>query len=388
MSETNPHAGHGEIIIVKRGHDDHEEHHGGVWKIAFADFMTAMMAFFLVMWLTNASDDATKKQIAQYFNPIKLNDATPSARGLKDGNAGEEIPVPERGAGNADASGEGSGKPVAGPEKGGDAEAIFSDPYAVLAEIAAEGGPGTGEKLGAEGQPNGNGMPGLNGGEAYRDPFDPSSWQLQPNAVASAKPGTTQVAPPEFKTTVVVKDPPKPSDKPDTAEKTADAESKADKPKDEAAKQEQLKQDLEKQIAEIAPGLPANVQVSQGNGGVIVSIADEGNSGMFEIGSAKPTAATINMMAEIARILSTRKGSISLRGYTDGRQYKDGASYDNWRLSTDRAQMAYYMLVRGGLDENRVKSIEGFADRNLKVPDNPEAAANRRIEILLTETPA
>lgn len=36
-----------EIIIVRRGgHDDHEAHHGGVWKIAYADFMTAMMAFF------------------------------------------------------------------------------------------------------------------------------------------------------------------------------------------------------------------------------------------------------------------------------------------------------------------------------------------------------
>ena len=43
------------------------------------------------------------------------------------------------------------------------------------------------------------------------------------------------------------------------------------------------------------------------------------------------------------------------------------------------------MLVRGGLDESRVEAIEGFADRKLKVPENPEAAENRRIEILLRE---
>ena len=42
-------------------------HHGGSWKVAFADFMTAMMAFFLVMWLLNQSD-AVKKQVASYFS--------------------------------------------------------------------------------------------------------------------------------------------------------------------------------------------------------------------------------------------------------------------------------------------------------------------------------
>ena len=47
--------------------------------------------------------------------------------------------------------------------------------------------------------------------------------------------------------------------------------------------------------------------------------------------------------------------------------------------------MAYYMLVRGGLQEARVQAIEGFADREPKDPADPEAAVNRRIEILLVE---
>ena len=75
-------------------------------------------------------------------------------------------------------------------------------------------------------------------------------------------------------------------------------------------------------------------------------------------------------------------GSIVVRGHTDARPYK-GTGYDNWRLSSARAQMAYYMLVRGGLDEKRVERIEGYADRRLKTPDKPEGAENRRIEILL-----
>jgi chemotaxis protein MotB len=45
--------------------------------------------------------------------------------------------------------------------------------------------------------------------------------------------------------------------------------------------------------------------------------------------------------------------------------------------------MAYYMLVRGGVGEKRFERIEGHADRNLKVAGEPEAAQNRRIEILL-----
>jgi chemotaxis protein MotB len=53
------------IIIKKKG--GHGGHHGGAWKVAYADFVTAMMAFFMVMWLLNSADTATKKNIASYF---------------------------------------------------------------------------------------------------------------------------------------------------------------------------------------------------------------------------------------------------------------------------------------------------------------------------------
>jgi chemotaxis protein MotB len=73
---------------------------------------------------------------------------------------------------------------------------------------------------------------------------------------------------------------------------------------------------------------------------------------------------------------------IVIRGYTDARPYRS-SSYDNWRLSSARAHMAHYMLVRGGFDEKRIERIEGYADRLLRLPNSPEAPENRRIEILL-----
>lgn len=55
------------IIVIKKIKKNAEGHHGGSWKVAFADFMTAMMAFFLVMWLVSQSEDV-KKEIADYFS--------------------------------------------------------------------------------------------------------------------------------------------------------------------------------------------------------------------------------------------------------------------------------------------------------------------------------
>ena len=63
-----------EIVIVRRRGSHEDEHHGGAWKIAFADFMTAMMAFFLVLWIISATDKNTKTLIARYFNPVKVEE--------------------------------------------------------------------------------------------------------------------------------------------------------------------------------------------------------------------------------------------------------------------------------------------------------------------------
>ncbi|WP_243312137.1 flagellar motor protein MotB [Fundidesulfovibrio agrisoli] len=71
---------HKKVIIKKVKKGGHGGHHGGSWKVAYADFVTAMMAFFLVMWLVNSLPQEKREQVAQYFQSFSLfdNGAQPS----------------------------------------------------------------------------------------------------------------------------------------------------------------------------------------------------------------------------------------------------------------------------------------------------------------------
>jgi len=116
----------------------------------------------------------------------------------------------------------------------------------------------------------------------------------------------------------------------------------------------------------------------------LVSLTDDASFGMFAVGSAEPRPELIRVIDKIGPLLTKRPGVIIVRGHTDNRPYRS-ETYDNWRLSTARAQMAYYMLVRSGVDAQRIEHVEGYADRRPKLPNDPAAAQNRRIEILIRE---
>ncbi|CAN7255932.1 OmpA family protein [Phenylobacterium sp. LjRoot225] len=80
-------AGERPIIIkkVKKGGGD--GHHGGAWKVAYADFVTAMMAFFLLMWLINTTSPQQKRGIADYFAPASVSETTSGSGGILGGTA-------------------------------------------------------------------------------------------------------------------------------------------------------------------------------------------------------------------------------------------------------------------------------------------------------------
>lgn len=101
-------------------------HHGGAWKVAYADFVTAMMAFFLLMWLLNATTEKQRKGIADYFNPtIPVNRVSGGGDGAFGGdsifsqetlaqNGSGGLPSPSQAASDeGDEAGNGDGKDVA-----------------------------------------------------------------------------------------------------------------------------------------------------------------------------------------------------------------------------------------------------------------------------------
>lgn len=93
------------IIKKKKGGGDHG-HHGGAWKVAYADFVTAMMAFFLLMWLLNATTEKQRKGLADYFSPsIPLSRISGGGNGAFSGESmfTEEI-QPQNGTGASDAN--------------------------------------------------------------------------------------------------------------------------------------------------------------------------------------------------------------------------------------------------------------------------------------------
>ncbi|MEB2848425.1 MotB family protein [Rhizobiales bacterium RZME27] len=424
----NHHHGKNEIIVVKKHGGGHEGHHGGAWKIAYADFMTAMMAFFLVMWLVNAANEETKASVASYFNPIKLSDETPAKKGLEkpvDTSEGQEkkdrsqVKADEgQTVGSAAATGDDLTS-SAGEEQNYSEADFFENPYSVLAEIAQEVGQQANVSAKGEGGASNSGpATGADGGEAYRDPFDPDFWTKQIQVIraegqetkteAAEKTDAEKAAETQQQVAAAEPvDPSKPAEMlPATPQTAAQAQTKDQPPvpgkaqvatavpqprpdaaqAEEAAEQqkeaEELREAIEKQIAGISGRLAEGLEVTPSEGGMLITISDQSNTPMFNLSSAVPRREMVLAMEKIGEILKERQGDVVIRGHTDGRPFTTEGN-DNWRLSSARAHSAYFMLVKGGLGEDRVKQISGFADRRLQMPDDPFADANRRIEILL-----
>ena len=419
-----------EIIIVRHAHSDHDDApHGGVWKIAFADFMTAMMCFFLVMWLINAANEQTKAAVASYFNPVKLIDRNASRKGLEDlgdgpRESGLTADSPQTNADKSGQGGDGGAKSSqkqdsnTAPKRSDNSDAhLFADPYAVLSEIATDTGVMQNvSQKGDGGAQNAGPATGASGGTSYRDPFAPDFWSQQmaaPGAEASAERAKIEGDPAQPGDKIAEIENPKvkavapgaaadfapleplAKDKAaqaaavakadgDTAnEKPQAADAKAGKTPSAAALKAaaEVKQQLA-QAFKAGDKLHDGVSVEATDRGVVISITDRLDFGMFKIGSALPNRDLVLAMDKIGRIVNGQKGKIAIQGHTDARPFRSD-TYDNWRLSTARAQSAYYMLVRSGVEERRIREVSGFADRQPKDAADPLAAVNRRIEILL-----
>jgi len=233
-------------VVVIRKKARHGGHHGGAWKVAYADFVTAMMALFIVLWLMNSSDKI-RKAISAYFRD-------PSGSGRQVGS-----------------SSAGSGESIA----------LNKDNMAYLKD------------------------------------------RLEQALKRS----------PDF---------------------------------------ERLKN---------------YVQMSVTGEGLRVELLESETGTFFESGSAIPSGGARDLITTLAQELGRLPNDVLIEGHTDSRPFSHhatgGNAYSNWELSADRANAARRLMEGGGLRTGQVTQVRGFADHQLRDREHPEAAANRRISVIV-----
>jgi chemotaxis protein MotB len=249
-------------IIIKKKKGGHGGHHGGSWKVAFADFVTSMMALFLVMWLSAQPEDV-KEHIAGYFQ-----DPT----GYKEG----------------------------------------------------------GYKSILKGK--GNSIIDLN-----------------------------------YKNSIIEK-----RNRKKMEEQTRVSLQKMGK---------QIQDKLEKM-----PGFRSvkdQIEVEMTAEGLRIQLVDRAGNPFFASGSAALLPHTKLTLKLIGQELAKIPHRVIIEGHTDNIRYASDATYTNWELSVDRANIARQWMEEMGLDPNKVSEVRGFAYTQPKVAGEPGDPRNRRIAIIV-----
>ncbi len=269
----NPNTAPVNITIIKRKKVVKADgHHGGAWKVAYADFVTAMMAFFLLMWLLNATTEDQRKGIADYFSPT--------------------IPI---------------------------------------ARIS------------------GGGSDGLNGASIMTE----ETMVKMGTGAAQAKSVTTE-----------------PQDNPLRAPGAA---------KDISDELENLKKSMESDGRQLSE----HMLIKMSPEGIVLEITDSEREPLFQVGSSAPSPVLTEMMGLVSSSFEKFENKVKIVGHTDNLTYRDGATYDNWNLSSDRANAARKLLLQSGLPASRIQEVSGKADTSPLISDDPSAAQNRRISITI-----
>ena len=142
-----------------------------------------------------------------------------------------------------------------------------------------------------------------------------------------------------------------------------------------------LRQAIES-IPELAE-LKKNLLVEQNPEGLRIQLIDEKGYSMFALGSSKPNEQTRNLVQLVTRVVDQLPNKISISGHTDAVPYRSQEGYTNWELSSDRANSARRLLIEEDLSSSRIALVQGRADTDPLLPDDPKSERNRRISIVL-----
>ena len=335
-------------VIIKRYEIVEGGHHGGAWKVAYADFVTAMMAFFLLMWLLNATTEDQRKGLADYFSPNNVMSHASSGTGQPFGGHtafDEGALVSDRGAVQVT-----TGKrPVIERTEDGD-DPVFTEFHRAKAGEGVGKGP-------------------MEDDQDADDSTDEKTLGQTGTKPTSGPGGGADV---------------EREGHPVTAAEMATAKAAVEKAMFEQAAQ-QIKDAVRSDpaLADLAKQLTIDMTPE----GLRIQIVDEVKLPMFPTGSATPNERARLLLQKIVPMLMKLSQPISIAGHTDAAPFP-GPERTNWELSAERANATRRVLVDSGFPEARLKSVTGNADRDPLLPADPLAAANRRIAIVvLREAP-
>jgi len=348
------------VIIIKRVKKGHDAAHGGGWKVAYADFVTAMMAFFLLMWLLNATDQEKRQGIAQYFTAFDaVSRSTSGAGGVLGGVTLGPGDLPNMTGG-----------------------IVVGVPLAPTGEEAETEGPDFADPKGAANedsenpQPNARGASGAATGPAGRETASDrrTGERAAGNQLAGTRPDGDQNGSGSGTGTGAAQNQ-------NSFQQQMQAEMGRREEQSFARAESDLRQALQ-EIPELKPLAP-NLLVDRTPEGLRIQLVDQERYAMFASGSAAPAEQTRRLLATVARIVQALPNAIAITGHTDASPFPRGAQYTNWELSSDRANAARRTMLESGLPAARIARVIGRADTEPLIADNPADPRNRRISIVL-----
>ena len=344
-------------LIIRREEPSDEPAHGGAWKVAYADFVTAMMAFFLVMWLINATTQAQRVGLADYFSQENVLNRGPSGEGKIFGGR-----TPFDKGELASDSGSIQVRPGRNPAPSGEKRNL-----ATTAERGASSGTV---------RPGSSGTTDRASDQARNAASQPRSRRQAPEVAPQSASAASGKAVTNSRATA------------SRSRQTAGTGQSDHASTGKGAALKAAANDIRSTIAAdpILSQIRSHVSIRQSARMLEIQIIDTKKHPMFTLGSPEPNPATRLLLRRITPILARLDDPIRIQGYTDARPFKTPGK-NNWTLSVERANATRTLMVAAGLPSNRISEISGFADNHLLVPDDPLAAANRRIAILVLHEP-
>ena len=148
---------------------------------------------------------------------------------------------------------------------------------------------------------------------------------------------------------------------------------------------EEVRERLEK-LAELNPELAKaaeNIKIERAEEGVRIQLIDDFNQPMFSLGSSNLAQVVQPLVQEVAKLVAGTGNQVLITGHTDSRPYRGRKNYDNWNLSSDRAHATRRALIEAGIQPARIAGVIGKGDSEHAIPGAPADPRNRRIGILL-----